>query len=74
MSNEWIYTKDRLPERSMKYVLVTLSWPDGVRVLGCTTYSAKYKKFNATDLCGDAYALDNVMAWMPAPEMAEVRS
>lgn len=70
---EWISVKDRLPSREglmedeSEYVLVSLSWPDGIQDVTICGYEkdgwSTWDGFGFTK-----YSKEHITHWMPLPE------
>jgi hypothetical protein len=73
---EWVKVSDRLPDDSMR-VLVTIQNEDQGGYYYATEWGCIYNKYTNQFTYWDDYfmesrAFNNVVAWMPLPELCEI--
>lgn len=76
MVTEWISCKDRLPEKSGKYLTVDMDYE--YPFLQTLDYSAKWNGWNCCESIEDEQIAKEyemrVTHWMPLPELPEVEA
>lgn len=60
---KWVSVAERLPEKSGNYIVIKCY----SKCVGVIEYSARYKEFNASDICPDCRYAIKVSHWMPLP-------